>query len=284
LETLRKLEFLVVQDMYASTETAQLADLVLPAAGWGEKDGTFINSERRIGLTRQVTRAPGEALSDFRIFRLIAQYAGLGGLFSRWTSPEAVFEILRQCTAGQPCDITGIEGYEMLARAGGVQWPHAKGSADSKTERRLFEDGQFFTPDRRARFVCDRPRPLPEPVNDEFPLVLLTGRGASAQWHTNTRTGKSAMLRKLYPPEPQIEIHPQDAGGARSGDWVRVSSRRGSTRARAVLTTAIQEGCVFLTMHDAGTNDLTHPSFDPQSRQPSYKHCAVRVSSARESQ
>ena len=118
-----KLDFLVVQDMYGSTESAQIADLVLPAAGWGEKDGVFINSERRIGLTRKVRKAPGQALSDFNIFRLIAHHWGCSDLFKEWTSPEAAFSILRRVSEGMPCDISGIEGYDHLDRVGGIQWP-----------------------------------------------------------------------------------------------------------------------------------------------------------------
>jgi assimilatory nitrate reductase catalytic subunit len=119
-ELLDKLDFLVVQDMYHTTETAQRAHLVLPAAGWGEKEGTFINSERRIGLAKKVSRSPGEALSDFHIFRLVAHYWGCGDLFKFWTSPEAVFQLLKRCSAGQPCDITGIENYRMLDENGGI--------------------------------------------------------------------------------------------------------------------------------------------------------------------
>ena len=125
-DILDRLDFLVVQDMYHTTETAQLADLILPAAGWGEKEGTFINSERRIGVLKKVRKAPGQALSDFNIFRLIAQHWGCGEMFARWTSPEAVFHILKECSAGQPCDITGIDGYREVDAAGGIQWPLAR--------------------------------------------------------------------------------------------------------------------------------------------------------------
>src|SRR6185436_10362495 len=104
-DVLSRLDFLVVQDMYATTETAQQAHLVLPAAGWGEKEGTLINSERRIGTIRKVSRAPGQALSDFAIFRLIADYWGCGDLFERWDSPASVFRILKELSSGQPCDI-----------------------------------------------------------------------------------------------------------------------------------------------------------------------------------
>src|SRR5262249_41716426 len=159
---LDRLDFLVVQDMYHTTETAQRAHLVLPAAAWGEKEGTFINSERRIGLARKVRRAPGEALADFQIFRLVAEYWGCGAMCREWDTPANVFEVLKQLTAGQPCDITGIDGYAMLEFKGGLQWPCPAGSTNKQSERRLFEDGQFFTADRRARFICESPQPLPE--------------------------------------------------------------------------------------------------------------------------
>ena len=117
-EALSNLDFLVVQDMYHTTETAQMADLVLPAAGWGEKEGTFINSERRIGVLKKVRKAPGEALSDFSIFRLIAEYWGVGKMFEKWSSHEAVFQILKRLSEDQPCDITGVDDYRMIDEAG----------------------------------------------------------------------------------------------------------------------------------------------------------------------
>jgi predicted molibdopterin-dependent oxidoreductase YjgC len=277
-EVLQKLDFFVVQDMYATTESAQLAHLVLPAAGWGEKEGTFINSERRIGVSRKVSRAPGQALADFHIFRLIAEYWGCASLFRSWTSPEAVFERLQQVTKGQPCEITGIEGYDMLESHGGMQWPLRPGDEPRK-ERRLFEDGKFYTPDGRAKFVYEAPRALPEPPDAEFPLVLLTGRGTSAQWHTQTRTGKSAILRKLHPAALMLDIHPEDALRLkiRDGQTVTVSSRRASITAQARVSTTMRPGQVFLPMHDPQVNQLTLSVVDPYSRQPSYKHCAVRV-------
>src|SRR5690606_14171620 len=106
-----------------TSETARLADLVLPAAGWGEKEGTLINSERRIGVISKVRPAPGQALSDFSIFQLVARYWGCGEMLAEWESPEQVFQILKRCSAGQPCDISGIEGYRQIAAAGGIQWP-----------------------------------------------------------------------------------------------------------------------------------------------------------------
>jgi assimilatory nitrate reductase catalytic subunit len=278
-DILAKLDFLVVQDMYSTTDTAKLAHLVLPAAGWGEKEGTFINSERRIGLLKQVMRAPGQALSDFRIFQLIADAWGVGEMFARFASPERVFELLQACSRGQPCDISGIGGYSELEQEGGIQWPVPEGSPALPTERRLFEDGKFFTPSGRARFVFDAPRPLPEQVNAHFPMLLLTGRGSSSQWHTETRTGQSALLRKLAPRVPYVEIEPDDAQALGIGptDWVRVTSQRGSIEVRAQITRVVARGHVFIPMHFADTNVLTLASFDPHSRQPAYKACAVKL-------
>lgn len=277
-----KLDFLVVQDMYSTTETAQMADLFLPAAAWGEKEGTFINSERRLGSIKKVTRAPGQALSDFAIFRLIAEACGVGDLFREWTDPEAAFRILQRVSAGRPCDITGIDGYAMIDRLGGVQWPLPKGTTEFAAERRLFEDGRFFTPDGKARFLGDPDRPLPEPPDAVYPLILNTGRGSVAQWHTETRTAKSAVLRKLGPSELHLEIHPHDAARYRVANATRVQieSRRGSLECVAVVTETVQPGQLFLPMHDPRVNQLTYPAFDPYSRQPSYKDCAVRIQSS----
>ena len=280
--TLDKLEFLVVQDLFSTTDTAQKAHLILPAAGWGEKEGTFINSERRFGHVKKVSRAPGQALSDFNIFRLVAEYWGCSGMFSEWTSPQAVFQILKRLSAGRPCDVTGIEDYRDLDARGGMQWPWSmamKAEAAPACERRLFADEKFFTPDGRAKFLFDNPRPVAEPTDENFPFVLLSGRGTSAQWHTNTRTGKSAVLRTLYPANAYAEINPADATklGLAANATVAVVSRRGRIECTAVITRTVQPGHIFIPMHYDVTNKLTRAEFDPHSRQPSYKHCAVRL-------
>jgi len=302
-DLLGRLDLLVVQDMYTTTETAQLADIVLPAAGWGEKEGSFINSERRLGLVKRVAHAPGQALADFLIVKAVADAWGCGDLFADWTDPEATFAILAELTRGRPCDLTGVRGYEHLD-TGAVQWPYpdtmtetaetaetdgtggamtggTSGTGDAiggpAVERRLFADGRFFTPSERARFIVDDPAPLPEPTSARFPLVLLTGRGSSSQWHTGTRTSKSPTLQALAPGVLVAEVHPDDATARdiTSGDTVAVRSARGSILARAHVVASVGRGQVFLPMHDERTNVLTFPSFDPHSRQPAYKHAAV---------
>ncbi|WP_254510824.1 molybdopterin oxidoreductase family protein [Anatilimnocola floriformis] len=277
--TLAKLDFLVVQDMYHSTESARQAHLVLPAAGWGEKEGTFINSERRIGLLKKVARAPGQALADFSIFRLIAHFWGCEELLENYDQPAKVFQLMKELTRGRPCDFSGIDGYEMLERAGGIQWPLPAGTELKETERRLFANGKFFHVDGRAKFHFTEPQAMPEPACGQFPLVLLTGRGTVSQWHTQTRTSKSAVLRKLYPKGAYIEIHPRDARerGIESLDPVEVVSRRGRTLVKAMVTPTVGLGQVFMPMHYPETNVHTLPHFDPHSRQPSYKDAAVEV-------
>jgi assimilatory nitrate reductase catalytic subunit len=214
-----------------------------------------------------------------------------------------VFQILKRVTTGQPCDITGIEDYRALDASGGIQWPltNVRGERDAvraadnsahtshlailaSNERRLFEDGKFFHPDGKARILFEAPRPMPEPTSPEFQFVLLTGRGTSAQWHTQTRTGKSDVLRKLAPEKIYLEISPADAErlGIDNGTRVLVQSRRGKLTATAFVTPGVSAGQVFLPMHYEETNRLTHWHVDPHSRQPGYKSCAVNVQRLRQ--
>ena len=167
----------------------------------------------------------------------------------------------------------------MIERQGGIQWPYPSGTEYLAQERRLFEDEKYYHQDGKAKFFFEPLRPAPEERNEEFPYVLLTGRGSVAQWHTQTRTGKVEMLRKMYPEEAYLEIHPNDAGRLeiKSGDWVTVSSRRGEIKARAAVGDSVNPGELFMPMHYVETNNLTYPAFDPYSREPSYKYAAVNI-------
>lgn len=274
-----RLDFLVVQDMYSTTETALRADLILPAAAWGEKTGTFINSERRVGVVTKVHRAPGQALSDFAIFRLIAEAWGCDEMFKEWETPEQVFQILKRLSDGQPCEITGIKDYAMIEQCRGIQWPCRDVADTEQQERRLFGDRRFFHHDGKARFVWGEPRPLPEAPGTSFPFLLNTGRGSAAQWHTQTRTAKSKVLKKLYSSEAYAELNYRDAKELKikSDDWIIISSRRGRLHAKAMVLHSIPMGQIFIPMHYAVTNLLTDAVFDPYSFQPAYKACAVRI-------
>ena len=282
-ELLGQLDFLVVQDMYKNSDTAELADLVLPAAGWAEKEGTFINSERRYGMVKKVSPAPGQALADFQIFRGIAHYWGVGEMFDQWQQPEDVFQTMQKLSAGRTCDITGIDGYAHNDRCGGIQWPWSSMDADRtdtpEQQRRLFADGHFYHDDQRALLIVDEVTPIPEPVCEQYPVWLLTGRGTVSQWHTQTRTQSSPVLRSLYPNNPYIEINDLDAVAMNvvNGDPLTIQSRRGTTSAVALVTPTLPRGMAFMPMHYSQTNNLTLSHFDPHSRQPSYKDCAVRI-------
>lgn len=160
-----------------------------------------------------------------------------------------------------------------------MQWPWSESGMRPKTERRLFEDGVFYHQNGKAKFMYEELTEMPEEVDGEYPFLLLTGRGSSSQWHTGTRSEKSDVLRKLAPSRIYVEINFGDAErmGIESGSMVRVSSRRGALEATAFLTNTVQAGQVFIPMHYAETNLLTYAAFDPYSRQPSYKACAVAV-------
>jgi assimilatory nitrate reductase catalytic subunit len=204
-------------------------------------------------------------------------------MFREWTSPEAVFQLLKELSRGRPCDITGIDDYQMLDERGGVQWPYPADDPPAEPQRRLFADGRFHHDDGRAKFIFESPRPLREPPNSRYPLFLLTGRGSASQWHTQTRTKKSAVLRKLYSQSVYVEINPADAQrlGIAPWEWVHVESQRGRIEARAFVTHSVPAGQVFLPMHYETVNQLTHAVFDPYSKQPAYKACAVRIQKER---
>ncbi len=276
---LSNLDFLVVQDGYHPTPTSELADLVLPAAIWGEKEGTYTNSERRVSKVNKAVEPPGEARSDFDIFLAIAARLGCrDALFSGWTRPEDAFNEWRRVSSGRLCDYSGIS-YDLLAREGAVQWPLREGVAP-KGPSRLYADGIFKTHDGRARLICAEWAPFPEQPGSGYPFILNTGRTVE-HWHTRTKTREVPILERLSP-RAWLEINPRDAKrlGLSSHEAVDVISRRG--RARAVelrLTEITAPGQVFMPFHffETNVNEITQSAFDPVSREPNYKQCAVRV-------
>ena len=280
-----RVETVIVQDAYDPTETSQVADILLPAAQWSERGGTMTNSERRICLLEQVSRPPGEALPDWQIICRIADALGYGDDFA-YDGLEEIFNEYRELSRGRDMDITGIS-YPLLAQhRAGIQWPFPETVriGPPSDDRRLFEDGRFPTEDRRARMHVPKWTPPAEMVDDEFPLVLISGR-VKDQWHTMTRTGRSKKLLKSES-QPFLEIHPADAIGCdvRNGTMVRVRSRRGAFEVPARVTTAIRAGSVFAPFHwgslwsDRGSaNASASEAVDPRSKQPELKYAAVSV-------
>lgn len=273
-----KLDLLVVQDGFHPTPTTELADLVLPAAVWGEKSGSYTNSERRVSRVEKAVDPPGEVKADFEIFMDLAAKLGVKDeLFAGWQGPEDAFEEMRRVSAGRLCDYSGIS-YKKMDELGGVQWPcndkYPEG-ADS-----LYTDGVFPTADGRAKLLYTASLPLPEPVDDEYPVLLNTGRTVE-HWHTRTKTRDVPLLEKLSP-APWVEIHPQTARRLRIGphDRVALVSRRGRVDGMLVrITETMHPEQVFVPFHFAEQciNQLTLAAFCPKSREPNYKQCAVRV-------
>ena len=276
-QALSNLEFLVVQDGYHPTPTTELADLVLPAAVWGEKEGTYTNSERRVSKVNKAVDPPGEARSDLDIFLAIAEKLGCRDeLFPGWQSVEDAFNEWRRVSRGRLCDYSGIT-YDHLAETGATQWPRPEGKPSSP---RLYADGRFPTKDGRARFIAAHWEPFPEQPAREFPLILNTGRTVE-HWHTRTKTGEVPILEHLSP-RAWLEMNPRDAKqlGLRSHDRVDVVSRRGRVpRVELRLTEIVAPGQVFMPFHffETNVNEVTQSAFDPVSREPNYKQCAVRV-------
>jgi anaerobic selenocysteine-containing dehydrogenase len=267
--------FLVVQDIFL-TETAQIADIVLPAATWGEKTGTFTNADRTVHLSDKAVDPPGEARSDLEILVDFARRMGLqdkdGQPLVKWSTPEEAFDAWRECSRGRPCDYTGLS-YEKLRGTSGVQWPCTDEAPDG-TER-LYADGAFWAspddcesygrdletgapveeqeyralnPEGRAVIKAADYRPPHELPDEEYPLQLITGRTVY-HFHTRTRTARAPELQAAAP-EVWVEVSPHDAAtwSLVEGDVAEVRTRRGEVRAR-VRVSGIRPGVVFLPFH-----------------------------------
>ncbi|MZG14281.1 molybdopterin-dependent oxidoreductase [Streptomyces sp. SID5914] len=298
-ERLRSLDFLAVCDVVLS-ETAQLADVVLPVTQWAEETGTTTSLEGRVLLRRRALTPPDGVRGDLEVLHGLAGRLGVEKGFP--TDPEEVFEELRRASAGGPADYSGID-YRRLAQENGVFWPcpappapDGTGATDSATDSgvgtgtgtgtaphpgtpRLFLD-RFATDDGRARFVPVAHRPSAEEPDDEYPVLLTTGRVVS-QYQSGAQTRRVAELNAAAP-GPFVELHPRLAArlGAAEGDPLAVVSRRGRAVAPARITTGIRPDTVFMPFHWPGegrANTLTNPALDPTSRMPEFKLCAVRV-------
>ena len=278
---LSALDLLVVQDGF-ETPTTSRADVVLPAAIWGEKEGTYTNSERRVSRVRAAVEPPDEARPDFDVFLAIADRLGVRDrLYPGWVAPADAFAEWRRISAGRLCDYSGIT-YERIDACGGVQWPARADdhSVPLAGTPRLYADGTFPNPTGRVRLPVVERKELSEPPRRNFPLILNSGRTVE-HWHTRTKTGRAAVLESLVP-EAWVSLNPLDANdlGVENGDRVRVRSRRGVIDDIVVrVTETVRSGEVFIPMHfdEACVNLLTVDAFDPISREPNYKQAAVAI-------
>jgi anaerobic selenocysteine-containing dehydrogenase len=284
-QALAGLDFLVVQDGFHPTPTSELAHLVLPAAIWGEKEGTYTNSERRVSKVNRAVEPPGEARPDFDIFLDVAHALGVREeLFPGWSRPCDAFDEWKRVSADRLCDYSGMT-YDAIEEHGGIQWPFPAGASDPQAARRLYEDGRFETDDGRARLIPVAWEPFPDQPCSSFPLVLNTGRTVE-HWHTRTKTGRVPILEHLSP-SAWVDMNPRDARVLRleGCDRVDVVSRRGRVRDIELrLTETVAPGQVFAPFHyaEANVNQATQDVFDPISREPNYKQSAVRIERTRQ--
>jgi len=278
-QSLEGLDFFVVQDGFHPTPTSELADLVLPAAIWGEKEGTYTNSERRVSKVNAAVAPSGEARSDFDIFLAVAEKLGSREeLFPGWRGPEDAFTEWKRVSAGRLCDYSGLD-YALLETHGGIQWPFPAGTTEVTTSR-LYADGSFPTEDGKARLLPIKWEPFPEQPTEDYPFVLNTGRTVE-HWHTRTKTAQVAILQHLSP-NAWLEMNPRDAEALKllPHAHVDIVSKRGRTSGVELrITEIIAPGQVFMPFHFAETNinEVTQSAFDPVSREPNYKQCAVRI-------
>ncbi|GAA5023388.1 molybdopterin oxidoreductase family protein [Actinopolymorpha pittospori] len=272
-ERLASLDLLVVADLVLS-ETAALADVVLPSAQWAEEDGTMTNLEGRVIRRRRLRPPPAQVRTDLEILAGLARALGHDAAID--TDPERVFDELGRASAGGVADYAGIS-YDRIDTEDGLFWPCP--DADHPGTPRMFLDG-FATPDRRARFVPVDHRPAVEDIDAAYPVYLTTGR-VRAQYQSGAQTRRVPTLAAAAP-RAFVELHPAlaERHGIEDGDDVRVVSRRGSAVAPARLTDSIRVDTVFMPFHWPGAgraNTLTNPALDPTSRMPEFKVCAVRL-------
>jgi ferredoxin-nitrate reductase len=272
-------QLVVVQDAYHPTETTRLADVLLPAAQWGEKEWISTNSERMVSFSPKLHEAPGLALPDWEILARFARIYGLSGF--DYTSSGDVWNEFIGLTQGQPCDMAGMS-FSRLQQCTSLQWPCP--TPDHPGTERRYLDRLFPTADGRAVFLARNHRPPCELPDHEFPFILTTGRLYS-HWHTLTRTAKAEMLVRREP-GPFVEINPEDAERLNlvEGEAVQLSSRRGTVQLPARCRTSVPPGMVFVPFHwgdlfgeGNAANYLTISATGRVAKQPELKFCAVNL-------
>ena len=277
-EALEKLEFFGVIDFFLS-ETAHYADVVLAGSLQEEEEGLVCSAEGRVIHINRAVDAPGKARNDIAILCELARRLGKEKYFP-YANGREIFEELREASRGGIADYYGIT-YEKIDQQMGVFWPCP--TLDHPGTPRLFEGGKSFHPDGKFRFMATEWRESGDPVGEDFPVYLTTGRVVS-QYLSGTQTRRIGALVDPYP-EPRLEIHPRlaSAYGIREGDWVTVTTRRSEITLQALVTKTIRPDTVFIPYHwphDKSANQLTHRTLDPRSKIPEYKVSACRLRKA----
>ena len=280
----KNLDFFVVQDIYEDTDSAKLCDLYLPSVPALKKEGVLINTERRLSKVNPVIAKEEGELSDFEIFYNIGKELGMGDLLNGWETPRSTFELLKKCSKGMPCDITGIT-YEMLEGPNmegsrGVQWPFRDGETLVEDERRLYEDGNYYTPSKKAKFHFEDIAENPTQTSEEFPYIFNSGRGTVGQWHTGVRSREIPESEKIYSKESYAFMNPELAAELNivHNERVSIASQNGVTKDFTIkISNQVKKNHLYAPIHYIETNALTPSVYDPYSKEPSFKTVAVNI-------
>lgn len=283
-EAMDKLELLIVQDIYDDTDTSAHCDVFLPVVSMLKKEGTIINTERRVSAICPILNRKENELTDFEVIYKLGAALGMGELLDNWQSPKEVFELMKKCSKGMPCDITGID-YDELVNSKGIQWPFRAGDVLKEDERRLYEDGKYYTPSKKANFIFEAPIENPLPISNEFPYLLNTGRGTVGQWHTQTRTREIDQVKGAVSEKAYVLINSKLAGVLEINnlDEIEVKSINGvSAKFEARLTEDVPYEQLYAPIHYIETNALTPSVYDTFSKEPSYKTTPINIKKSKE--
>ncbi len=278
----KKLELFVVQDIYDSIESAEDCTVFFPVVPGLKKEGTYINLERRLSAMRPVLARGENEISDYEAVLGVGKALGMGDALKGWETPRDCFNLMRECSRNMPCDITGIT-WEALENSHGIQWPYPEGREEelSGDQRRLYEDGNFFTPSKKAQFLFEEVRENPLPRTEEFPYVLNTGRGSVGQWHTQSRTREVKFVEDVSVKKAYLYMNTDLAreNQIQEMDEIKVFSANGQSAVFAVkVTDHVQYEELYAPIHYIECNKLTPSIYDPYSKEPSYKATPVRFS------
>ncbi|MBE6049546.1 MAG: nitrate reductase [Clostridium sp.] len=278
-KAMEKLELLVVQDIYDDTDTSAHADVFLPVVPGIKKEGTYINTERRVSAMRPALERKENEKTDYEVLLGIGKALGMGNLLERWKTPRDAFNLMKECSRYMPCEITGID-YDALEGSKGIQWPFKEGDVLTDNQRRLFENGKYYTKNNKAHFIFEDVMENPIPNTKEFPYTLNTGRGTVGQWHTLTRTREIRFVTDVTSREAYAFFNTKllEDLGIEENEIVRVDSINGQSSDFIVRSTDnVKYDEIFAPMHYIECNNLTPSVYDKYSKEPSFKTTPVNI-------
>ena len=278
-KAVEKLELFVVQDIYDDTDSAQICDVYLPVVPGIKKEGSYINTERRVSPMRQVLERKENEKTDYQVIFGIGKALGMGSLLDKWKTPKDAFNLMKECSRNMPCDITGID-YDALTDSKGIQWPFREGEELKEDQRRLFEDNLYYTPSKKAKFMFEDVMENPIPTTEEFPLILNTGRGTVGQWHTQTRTREVRFIEDVSIEAAYVYINTKlaEENNIKENDMIRIHSINGHhADFLAKVTDNQRYEELYAPLHYVECNKLTPSIYDPYSKEPSYKTTPINI-------